>query len=87
MLDDEGAEGVAEPIPTNIVATEWMPQTYLEKVIAGLSMRVAYAPDEVEILKEQAERDLKNALNAIKLKPLGLFLFLSISLSLSLFLP
>jgi len=45
----------------------------LEKVIAGLSMRVAYAPDEVEILKEQAERDLKNALNAIKLKPLGVF--------------
>ena len=59
----------------------------LEKVIAGLSMRVAYAPDEVEILKEQAERDLKNALNAIKLKPLGMFLFLSISLSVSLFLP
>ena len=39
MLDDEGAEGGAEPIPTNIVATEWMPQTYLEKVIAGLRFR------------------------------------------------
>ena len=59
----------------------------LEKVIAGLSMRVAYAPDEVEILKEQAERDLKNALNAIKLKPLGIFslpFFIPFSTSLSL---
>lgn len=45
----------------------------LEKVIAGLSMRVAYHPDEVEILKEQASNDLKNALNAIKTKPLGVF--------------
>ena len=70
----------------------------LEKVIAGLTMRVAHHPDEVsfdfsitfnlhplyktayfnhhfqvEILKEACERDLASALNAIKLKPLGVF--------------
>ena len=45
----------------------------LEKVIAGLSLRVAIAQDEVEIMKEEAERDLSSALNAIKLKPLGVF--------------
>ena len=45
----------------------------LEKTIAGLSMRVANNPDEVEILREAAERDLASALNAIKLKPLGVF--------------
>merc|ERR1712240_452749 len=45
----------------------------LEKAIAGLSVRVAHHPDEVEILKEAAERDLASALNAIKLKPLGVF--------------
>merc|ERR1712055_701965 len=45
----------------------------LEKVIAGLTMRVAHHPDEVEILKEACEGDLASALNAIKLKPLGVF--------------
>jgi len=45
----------------------------LEKTIAGLSLRVANFPDEIEIMKEEAENDLKNALNAIKLKPLGVF--------------
>merc|ERR1719431_1800015 len=45
----------------------------LEKTIAGLSMRVAHNPDELEVLKEAAERDLASALNAIKLKPLGVF--------------
>ena len=45
----------------------------LEKTIAGLSLRVAHSPDEVDILKEEAERDLSSALNAIKLKPLGVF--------------
>merc|ERR1712223_921667 len=45
----------------------------LDKAIAGLSMRVANNPDEVEILKEACERDLASALNAIKLKPLGVF--------------
>jgi hypothetical protein len=37
----------------------------------GLSLRVAYFPDEVEILKAEAEHDLKSALNAIKLKDRG----------------
>merc|ERR1719508_533440 len=45
----------------------------LEKTIAGLSMRVANNPDEVEVLREAAERDLSTALNAIKCKPLGVF--------------
>ena len=45
----------------------------LEKTIAGLSLRVANSPDEVNILREEAERDLSSALNAIKLKPLGVF--------------
>jgi len=45
----------------------------LEKTIAGLSLRVANSPDEVDILREEAERDLSSALNAIKLKPLGVF--------------
>ena len=45
----------------------------LENTIAGLSMRVANNPDEVEVLREAAERDLASALNAIKLKPLGVF--------------
>merc|ERR1712142_1377254 len=45
----------------------------LEKTIAGLSLRVANFPDEVDVLKEAAERDLASALNAIKLKPLGVF--------------
>ena len=34
-------------------------------------MRVANQADEVELLKEEAEADLKNALNAIKLKDRG----------------
>ena len=45
----------------------------LEKTIAGLSLRVANTPDEVDIVKVEAERDLSSALNAIKLKPLGVF--------------
>merc|ERR1712200_41709 len=45
----------------------------LEKTIAGLSVRVANHPDEVDILNEEAVNDLKAALNAIKLKPLGVF--------------
>jgi len=45
----------------------------LEKTIAGLSLRVAISSDEVDIMKEEAERDLSSALNAIKLKPLGVF--------------
>ena len=45
----------------------------LEKTIAGLSLRVAHTPDEVDIVKSEAERDLSSALNAIKTKPLGVF--------------
>jgi len=45
----------------------------LEKTIAGLSLRVAISSDEVDIMKQEAERDLSSALNAIKLKPLGVF--------------
>jgi len=45
----------------------------LEKCIAGLSMRVAYHPDEVEVLKEAAEKELSTAINAIRLKPEGVF--------------
>lgn len=45
----------------------------LEKTIAGLSLRVAYHPDEVDLMKEAAERDLASALNAIKTKSLGVF--------------
>ena len=36
-------------------------------------LRVAISNDEVDIMKEEAERDLSSALNAIKLKPLGVF--------------
>ena len=42
-----------------------------EKTIAGLSMRVANNPDEVEVLREAAERDLASALNAIKFEAFG----------------
>merc|ERR1719410_119931 len=45
----------------------------LEKTIAGLSLRVANSTDEVDILRPEAERELSSALNAIKLKPLGVF--------------
>jgi len=45
----------------------------LGKAIAGLNMRVAYHPDEVDILREECERDLSTALNAIKVKTLGVF--------------
>eukprot|EP00092_Neocalanus_flemingeri_P030651 GFUD01033281.1.p1 GENE.GFUD01033281.1~~GFUD01033281.1.p1 ORF type:complete len:1168 (+),score=526.34 GFUD01033281.1:43-3546(+) len=45
----------------------------LEKTIAGLAMRVANNSDEVEMLREAAQRDLSSALNAIKCKPLGVF--------------
>eukprot|EP00092_Neocalanus_flemingeri_P001088 GFUD01001159.1.p1 GENE.GFUD01001159.1~~GFUD01001159.1.p1 ORF type:complete len:1171 (+),score=535.88 GFUD01001159.1:41-3553(+) len=45
----------------------------LEKTIAGLAMRVANNSDEVEMLREAAQRDLSSALNAIKCKPLGVY--------------
>ncbi len=45
----------------------------LEKAIAGLNVLVAQHPDEEEILKEEMESRLQNALNAIKLKERGVF--------------
>ncbi|XP_066905151.1 eukaryotic translation initiation factor 5B isoform X2 [Halyomorpha halys] len=45
----------------------------LEKVIAGLNLRVAEKPDEVEILKEEVARELKSALSSIKLQERGVY--------------
>uniref|UniRef100_A0AC35UA00 Tr-type G domain-containing protein n=1 Tax=Rhabditophanes sp. KR3021 TaxID=114890 RepID=A0AC35UA00_9BILA len=45
----------------------------LEKVVAGLPMFVAKNGDELEILKEDADNQLKNALTAIKKKPEGVY--------------
>lgn len=45
----------------------------LEKVIAGLNLRVAEKPDEVEILKEEVGRELKSALSNIKLQERGVY--------------
>uniref|UniRef100_A0A915MXZ5 Eukaryotic translation initiation factor 5B n=1 Tax=Meloidogyne javanica TaxID=6303 RepID=A0A915MXZ5_MELJA len=43
----------------------------LEKVIAGLPLFVAHREDELEVLRMDAEDQLKNALMAIKKKPEG----------------
>ena len=40
-------------------------------------LHVAICQFQVEILKEACERDLSSALNAIKLKPLGVFVQVS----------
>lgn len=45
----------------------------LDKAIAGLNLLVANQPDEVEVCKEEMEKNLENALNAIKLKERGVF--------------
>ncbi|CAK5076780.1 unnamed protein product [Meloidogyne enterolobii] len=45
----------------------------LEKVIAGLPLFVAHREDELEVLKMDAEDQLKNALMAIKKKPEGVY--------------
>jgi len=45
----------------------------LDKAIAGLNCLVANHPDEVDILKEETEKRLQSALNAIKLKSEGVF--------------
>ncbi|KAL1115953.1 hypothetical protein AAG570_005448 [Ranatra chinensis] len=45
----------------------------LEKVIAGLNLRVAQKPDEVEILREEVGRELKHALSGIKLQERGVY--------------
>lgn len=45
----------------------------LDKVIAGLNMLVSYHPDEIDILRGEAEKLHQNALNAFKLKDRGVF--------------
>ncbi|KAF6199286.1 hypothetical protein GE061_007312 [Apolygus lucorum] len=45
----------------------------LEKVIAGLNLRVAKFPDEVEVYKEEVARELKHALSSIKMAERGVY--------------
>lgn len=45
----------------------------LEKSLAGLPVFVAHKPDEVDVLKEEAEAQLSKALMSIKKKPEGVY--------------
>jgi len=45
----------------------------LEKAIAGLSLLVANHPDEIEICREEVTRELKSALNSIRLSERGVY--------------
>lgn len=45
----------------------------LEKAIAGLNLQVAYHEDEVDLLKEEVDREFKTAMRSIKV---GAMLFL-----------
>lgn len=45
----------------------------LDKAIAGLNLLIANQPDEIEICKDEMEKTLQHALNAIKLKERGVF--------------
>lgn len=45
----------------------------LEKAIAGLNMQVAYHEDEVELLKEEVDREFKTAMRSIKVKERGVY--------------
>uniref|UniRef100_A0A182JWJ8 Tr-type G domain-containing protein n=1 Tax=Anopheles christyi TaxID=43041 RepID=A0A182JWJ8_9DIPT len=45
----------------------------LEKAIAGLNLQIAHKPDEVEIFREIVARDLKSALNSIRLSDRGVY--------------
>uniref|UniRef100_A0A182NNI0 Tr-type G domain-containing protein n=1 Tax=Anopheles dirus TaxID=7168 RepID=A0A182NNI0_9DIPT len=45
----------------------------LEKAIAGLNLQIAHKPDEVEIFKDIVARELKSALNSIKLSDRGVY--------------
>jgi translation initiation factor 5B len=49
----------------------------LENAIAGLNMQIAQKQDEVEILKEEVAKELKSALNSIKLSALGVYVHAS----------
>ncbi|XP_020299784.1 eukaryotic translation initiation factor 5B [Pseudomyrmex gracilis] len=45
----------------------------LEKAIAGLNLRVAQKPDEVDVLKEEIAKELSSALGNIKLAERGVY--------------
>uniref|UniRef100_A0A182WCS8 Tr-type G domain-containing protein n=1 Tax=Anopheles minimus TaxID=112268 RepID=A0A182WCS8_9DIPT len=45
----------------------------LEKAIAGLNLQIAHKPDEVEIFRDIVARDLKSALNSIRLSDRGVY--------------
>ncbi|XP_053666747.1 eukaryotic translation initiation factor 5B [Anopheles marshallii] len=45
----------------------------LEKAIAGLNLQIAQKPDEVEIFRDIVARDLKSALNSIRLSDRGVY--------------
>lgn len=45
----------------------------LDKAIAGLQLLVAHHPDEIEILKDEVNRSLQDAMNAIKLAERGVY--------------
>ena len=47
----------------------------LEKAIAGLNLQVAYHEDEVELLKEQVDKEFSNAMKAIKVRFIKIFVF------------
>lgn len=40
----------------------------LEKAIAGLNLQVAYHEDEVDLLKEEVDKEFKNAMRSIKVQ-------------------
>lgn len=45
----------------------------LEKAIAGFNLLVATQPDEIELCKEEVAREIKSALNSIKLNDRGVY--------------
>ncbi|XP_045128994.1 eukaryotic translation initiation factor 5B-like [Portunus trituberculatus] len=45
----------------------------LEKAIAGLNLQVAYHEDEVELLKEEVDKEFKAAMRSIKVKERGVY--------------
>ena len=46
---------------------------YLEKAVAGLSLLVAYRDDEVELLKEEVDREYSKAMRFVKVKDRGVY--------------
>nr|XP_027230928.1 eukaryotic translation initiation factor 5B-like [Penaeus vannamei] len=45
----------------------------LEKAIAGLNLQVSYHEDEVELLKEEVDKEFKAAMRSIKVKERGVY--------------